>query len=368
MTISERDQQVIAAYNDLKTYPTVSDVSIAFGLSPKTIRNIVGMLRTRKKLGESIPEIIERVGTAKNIGHEDNEFRSIPVVDGYDEPIEDLLSRVFTHNERYAAYHQTKELLDIEIKVRGAFGVVGIPDPHLNNPGCELRRAFSEAQIIRDHPALFCVGIGDWLDNFIIGRLERERRGDIMSHADANRIQDHYVTLLLDKLIAAIGGNHNDWVKSLGGTDILREKFKEWGADAIYDADQVRVRLKCPNGAEFVHLARHQFPGHSKYNSVHGVLSWALDRWQGEDVMWGGHIHAAGHIELEREFMTRSKVVHAIQLAAFKKIDHYAMARGFRKNVPFTSPMVVHDPERGKTVFFSDMEEGVRYLDMLRSK
>lgn len=92
-----------------------------------------------------------------------------------------------------------------------------------------------------------------------------------------------------------------------------------------------------------------------------------LDRWQGEDVFWGGHIHSAAHTEIEREYMGDTRVVHGVQLSTYKVLDGYAIKRGFRKNSPFICPMVIHNPANGKTTFHSDIEEGTEYLKFLSS-
>ena len=257
-------------------------------------------------------------------------------------------------------------MIEVSLDIKGPYAVVGIPDPHLNNPGTAIRMAFDHAKVIAETEGVFCIGVGDWLDNFIIGRLERERRGEKMSHSDANRLQEHYLTLIGGKLVGCIGGNHNDWPKMLGGIDPVAQIMKQIGKSGIYHEDEVRVRLKSKDGSTFVHLVRHIFPGHSKYNSVHGVLAWMLEKWQGEDVFWGGHIHAAGHAAISREWMGEERIAHGIQLASYKIRDGYAVKRGFRRNLPFIAPVVIHDPDRGKTIFFEDMEDGLAHLKMLR--
>lgn len=362
MLKQENHAAFAAIYNDVETYPTIGDVANHFEVSPKRIQNFAGELR-KLRLGD----LVFRGGPAAST--KAVEARTVlTAVPDADEPIEQLLARAMAHNERYAAHSDAKRLIDVAINVEGPFGVVGIPDPHLNNPGTLLRRAFDDAKVIAEHPALYAVGIGDWLDNFIIGRLERERRGDIMSHADANRLQDHYIMTIINKMIIGLGGNHNDWIKDLGGVDFIHLLFKRMGVSAIYDPDEVRVRLVTPSGATFIHLGRHVFPGHSRFNSVHGILSWMLERWQGEDVLWGGHTHQAGHAMLEREHEGVRRTVHGVQLAAYKDIDRYAIKGGFRRNVPFLVPMVVHDPDRRKTIFFDDMYDGLKHLDMLRDE
>lgn len=354
-----------AVYNNISTYPSLQDISNEIGMTIQQIKRKAAGLRGHAARGYGVPELIMRpLDLNMTPKHGDVEIEHI---ESPEEPMQDLLNRVLAHNDRKAEYAERRKLIDLNVHIGGPFGIVGLPDQHLNNPGTQLRKALDDAALIRNTEGLYCVAVGDWLDNFIIGRLERERRNDVMTHTDANRIQEFYLELIADKLLAAIGGNHNDWIGMLGGTDVLGSLFKRLNKNGIYDGDEIRIRINTPSGRSFIHLVRHIFPGHSKYNTAHGVLSWMLDRWQGEDVLWGGHIHSSAHVAIEREHLGEVKVVHGVQLSSYKTLDHYAVARGFRKNSPFIAPMIVHDPADGSTVFFEDIEKGVAYLKALRA-
>lgn len=356
-------------YNDTDGFPHLCDVAAALGLSYQTVRNTASVLKRRKERGEDVPELISRRGKAAHIREEGTEHRTIEtVLPDTGEPINELLERIFQANDRYAAHHYAKSVIEIRVRFPGPYGVVGLPDHHLNNIGTNARQAFADAELVAKHPHLFAVGIGDWIDNFIVGRLERERRKDVMSHADSWRILEHYVAILAAKIIAAISGNHLDWSTEAGGVDLMKKMFETHGLGAVYDTDEVRVRLTSPCGRQFMHLARHKYKGNSRFNSLHAIMVHILERWQGEDVIWGGHIHQAGHAELEKQWQGESRVVHGIQLGAYKQIDGYARREHFRPNVPFLTPVTIHDPATGETIFFSDVQKGVKYLDMLRKE
>jgi len=355
-------------YNDTTRFPHMADVAKELGISYQTARNTATMMRRRFERGDSTIELIRRAKSpgVKAAGEEHRTIET--VLPDYEEPIEDLIKRATEINSRYAEYHQAKSLIDLKVQFPGPYGVVGLPDHHLNNLGTNLARALEDAEFIANHPALFAVGIGDWLDNFIVGRLERERRKDIMSHSDAWRLLEYYVTILAPKLIAGISGNHMDWSTEAGGVDLMKKLFEDHGLGAIYDPDQVRVRLTSPNGAQFTHLARHKYKGSSRFNPMHAIMVHILERWEGEDVIWGGHIHQAGHASVEKRWLGESKVVHGIQLGAYKIIDGYAKREHFRPSQPFLVPMTLHDPDAGTTMFFEDMHQGVKYLDLLRKE
>lgn len=355
-------EDFVVVYNNTKDYPSIQDVANKLGIAQQTVKNRAAILRKQFAEGKSTTAIVMR-SMGYKIG--DIEIEDIP---SPEEPIEDLIERAIKHNEKQHEFANRRNLVDVNLHIEGPFGIVGLPDQHLNNPGTLLRKAMEDAKIIQKTEGLCCIAVGDWLDNFIIGRLERERRGDIMTHDDGNRIQEYYLSLIADKLLAAIQGNHGAWVKSLGGVDPLGELFRRLNKQGIYDSDEMRVRINLPSGQNFIHLVRHIFPGHSKYNTAHGVLAWMLDRWQGESVLWGGHIHSSAHVAIEREHLGESMVVHGIQLSSYKTIDRYAVTRGFRRNSPFITPVIIHIPETRKTMFFEDIEQGVDYLKYLRKR
>lgn len=352
-------------YNDTDRYPTLKDVAAALGVAHKTVKNRASILRRLRAAGRDVPELVSRALSAPE--RQDTTKRTTETVESPDEPVERLIDRMIRHQERVLAYTDDKAVIDVEITSPGPFLVAGLPDQHLDNPGTNLRKALADAEAIANHPDAYAVSIGDTIDNFIIGRLERARRDTPMTLSDSWRIMEHYIDIIAPSLIAAIGGNHNDWTEMLGGVDVLQRMMKQHGIGAIYDQDEVRVRLNTPSGASFTHLARHIFPGHSRFNAAHGITSWMLERWAGEDVFWGGHTHVAGHVTIEREWMGEHRSIHGIQLPAYKLKDGYAKKRGFRRNMPFLVPAVVHDPRDGSTEWFSDLYKAIGYLDYLRS-
>lgn len=367
--ITTENERFAKVYNDVERFPTLTDVAGELGIAVKTVKNKAGMLRRLVNEGASSTVLISRVAkaaAAKQVGSENRTIETHPT--DPEEPIEELLQRVMDHNDRYDLFQKQRSVIDIKVAFDGPYGVVGLPDHHLDNVGTMLRRALDDARVINEHPHLFAIGIGDWIDNFIVGFLEKVRRKNVMSHSDSWRILEYYLDLLYPKLIAAISGNHMDWTTSAGGVDVMKRLFEERGLASIYDTDQVRVRLTSPDGAQFTHLARHKYRGHSQYNSVHAITKWILESWQGEDVVWGGHIHTAGHVSIQKQFMGQTRTVHGVQLGAYKKHDDYARREAFRENVPFLTPMTVHVPGTGESIFFEDFSRGIQFLEMIRAE
>lgn len=360
-----------AVFNDTVNYPDLDHVSAATGFSRARINSLAAEIRAYNRAGrEEFDEISTR--SSEELSVQPPQGKGIQI--DFAEPekvetVEELIDRVAAYNEREAELEAMKKLVLVNLAESGWFGIAGLPDQHLNNPGTRLRQAFDDARLIAETEGVYAVSIGDSLDNFIIGRLEGERRKDVMSHGQAWEIQEHYFQILSDSLIIAIGGNHNEWIEKLGGLDILRRQFRGMGLEAIYDPYEQRVQIDTLGGRSFVHLARHHFPGQSMYHGTHGILKWGLNQWQGEDVLWGGHIHTSGFMSLEREWMGSSRVVRLIQLPSYKMLDRWAQkTKGFRSNVTFMAPIVLHNAETGETLFFEDLKRGIEMLKLLRGE
>lgn len=65
MSNNVAENRFVEAYNDKETYPNLTDVAVALGLSYQTVRNRSSVLRARKRLGEDVPVLINRVIQAK---------------------------------------------------------------------------------------------------------------------------------------------------------------------------------------------------------------------------------------------------------------------------------------------------------------
>jgi hypothetical protein len=63
--VNVEESRFVEAYNDRETYPNLTDVAVALGLSYQTVRNRSSVLRARLRAGEDVPVLISRVVEAK---------------------------------------------------------------------------------------------------------------------------------------------------------------------------------------------------------------------------------------------------------------------------------------------------------------
>ena len=136
-----------------------------------------------------------------------------------DRSLDEIIQAAITKHDRVATARRAKLNALIPIKCQGPFGIVFVPDRHMESPGSHLGLIFDHAKRMAATDGLFINDLGDSIDNFIIGKLERARRDTVVTVTEAWLLVEEYFKIVKDRLIAAISGNHLDWTTMMGGVD-----------------------------------------------------------------------------------------------------------------------------------------------------
>jgi hypothetical protein len=140
------------------------------------------------------------------------------------------------------------------------------------------------------------------------------------------------------------------------------------GAGALYLPCEARLRLDFPSGEPLTVNARHDFPGHSMWNTAHAPNK-AFTMGYRDEIMICGHKHKSGYNILKAPEGT---VGHAIQIASYKRYDRYQKDKGFKDQTLSPSCLTVIDPEAADPVdrvqLFWNPERGAAYLKWLRGQ
>ena len=116
--------------------------------------------------------------------------------------------------------------------------------------------------------------------------------------------------------------------------------------------------------------ARHDFPGHSQWNTAHGPAKAVQMGWR-DHILTCGHKHTSGYQLLKCP--STGLISHAIRVAGFKILDRYAKELGLPNQnispscVTIIDPQYEDDDPRLVTVIH-DVEEGAEYLTWKRSR
>ena len=159
-------------------------------------------------------------------------------------------------------------------------------DPHIDNPGTDMRLLKSHMDIAAKRPdSIFAGNIGDLRDNWI-GRLERLYADTTISAKETWKLVEWMLKGAGVNWTWLVKGNHDLWA---GNNDPLDWIARASGIGATQDSG-VRIAFKHPNGRETRMHARHDFNGNSQYNPLHGLKKETLYGFR-DHVIVAGHRH-----------------------------------------------------------------------------
>jgi hypothetical protein len=258
----------------------------------------------------------------------------------FDEASEELVWEAVLNQARQ---RKAKELARSQQAVEfdhGPVALVFVADLHLGGSGVDYDRLDRDIALVENTPGMYFVAAGDWLDNYVIGKLvsiSADMDASIMTQwALVKRI----LKRMAPKLIISVGGNHDKWTKKVAHIDYLADLHQIMAPQVIYHSDQATVQLRVGE-SEYRVLVRHKWRGHSKYNETHGIES-AYKWGQHFDVAVGAHDHAGS---LVREFSAPGRTVLAVKCGSYKVFDDFAVEVGFPEPNGSAMPVVIFEED-----------------------
>jgi hypothetical protein len=355
------DRDVIEAFEKHKF--VIVRAAEELGIHPSAVRR---RLRTLAKQGKY--NFVEKRGFA--IG---DHGKSIPLAAPVDYTIPPLPSEVASVDEiiavrlkefeRKKAAADGRQLIPVRIKIKGPVGLHFFGDPHLDDPGCDLRAIMEDVATIKTTRGMLAASIGDH-QNLWIGRLARLYANQKTTAKEAWRLVEWFMRELRGRWLFLIAGNHDLWQGEGDPAQWIASQ-----ATALYEPHQVRLALQFPGGCEIRVSARHEFPGSSIWNPTHGQLRAAHLRMH-DHLIISGHKHTGGYQMFRVE--AADLITHCVQLGSYKLYDDYALAKGFENRHLSPSVTVIVNPEARRQVslltVYHDAKEAADYLTYLRTK
>ena len=325
-------------------------------VSPRTVTHRL------EKAAERMGLSIDRAGgVMENYSRKRPEFTFTPLPDD-DVPIEDLLEHRKKQFAKKKAHEQARKLIRVDIKVDGPFGVLHFGDPHVDDDGTDIIALERHKKLCDATEGLFAANVGDTTNNWV-GRLAALYSQQSTSSKQAWKLAEW---LIKDThWLYMIAGNHDAWS---GDGDPLKWIARQ--AQSLYQSSEVRLDLRCPNGAAVRINARHDFAGSSQWNPAHGPMK-SVFHGVRDHIAICGHKHKSGYGIIKDP--DTGVACHAIQVASYKIIDRYARDKGFRDQMLSPCALTVQDPYLPQdhpdlVKVFWDPEEGVEYLKWKRRK
>jgi hypothetical protein len=222
-------------------------------------------------------------------------------------------------------------------------------DQHIAMGPIDLKRMREDAELIRDTDDLYVVLGGDGVDNHI--KIQSAMLAAEGAISDQWLLYNHYLTILRDKVVVMISGNHCDWSKSVCGVDLVnnlarQNKIHYAPSEAIIDA---RV-----GGQAYSIGIRHRYKMNSSYNQGHAPKQWMRMGGHDFDVAIVCHHHEA---QVE-SFRWGGKRRWVGRPGSYQVTSSYSKDFGFEDATP-TCPTVVFWPDRHRSVMFDDVRDAV---------
>jgi len=279
-----------------------------------------------------------------------------------EEPIGDLITNRIKKFDLKSKAYSDQNLINVKVNMNGPVGIAHFGDPHVDDDGTNLGQLLQHAELIQKTEGLFGGNVGDNQNNWI-GRLGRLYGEQSTSARESWRLTEHFISKV--KWLYLVGGNHDAWS---GSGDPL-----EWivsQQNAVYANNGIRLNLIFPNKKEVRINARHNFAGHSMWNTAHGISKAVQMGWR-DHILTAGHTHVSGYQVLKCP--ASGLISHALKIASYKEIDRYAVEKGLPDQNVFKCPVTIIDPQyddsdpRLITTIF-DPFEGADYLKWKRKQ
>jgi hypothetical protein len=263
--------------------------------------------------------------------------------------------------QRKDASERARRLVEVKVGIDGPIGIVHFGDPHVDDPGTDIEALETHVNLVNKTEGLFGANVGDLQNNWV-GRLARLWGEQSTSAAEAWVLTEWLVQSV--HWLYLVGGNHDLWS---GAGDPIKWMQKQVG---VHDSWGARLALKFPNGKEVRVNCRHDFAGHSMWNTAHGPAKAVQMGWR-DHVLTCGHKHTSGY-QLLKDPAT-GLISHALRVAGYKIHDRYAKELGLpNQNITPASTTIIdpqyEDDDPRLVTVIHDVEEAAEFLTFKRKR
>ena len=275
-------------------------------------------------------------------------------------PIEELINERKTKFSRKQEYYNGSKLINVKVNIDGPIGIAHFGDPHIDDDGTDIETLIDHAELCEKTEGLFAGNVGDLQNNWI-GRLAHLYGQQSTSAKESWILTEHFLNIT--PWLYLVGGNHDAW----SGTGDPLDWIMRYN-NGVYDQSQVRLNLVFPNKREIRINCRHNWAGHSMWNTAHG-LSRAVQMGFRDHIITAGHTHVSGYQVLKDP--SSGLITHVLRVGSYKLIDRYAKEKGLMDSNIFQCPVTIIDPryednDKKLITTIFDPHEGAEYLTFKR--
>jgi len=335
------------------------------GLSVRKAAEILSEYTGKTVTYNSMRTCYERVDQGMEEAQYFSSWEQVQEITDDDEeiPITELIrQRIKANKRKQVKSSRHRRILEMPPE---PFGIFVIGDPHIDNDGCDMKQLSYHVDLVSKYDGVYAACVGDIQDNWI-GRLARLYANASVTASDGWRLSEWLLSSL--NYICIVGGNHDAWAHG-PGVDPLAWLSRRTQV-MCYAPDELRITFRFkgrPDLEELIWVCRHDFKGRSFYHPTHGVHKEAM--LDGKcHLLTAGHLHQWGQLSTEQR---HKRITHAVRVRGYKKVDRYAMEKGFPSQDFGASCLIAIQPEitgPGRIQIFWNVEQGLDFVAWLRDK
>lgn len=306
-----------------------------------------------------------------NIKRKSEEGPEFPIFSDGELPIDDLLDHLEKKTDLGRKAAKEKEWFEVKMPDDLPFGQCFFGDPHISSPGCNIKLLREHVDICATTEGLYGINIGDTVDHWPVNSARLARlwaEADISLSTEWQLVKWFFHESGVDWLVWLLG-NHDTFNTN------SKAMFKEISRNVVPVMDaEAKYIITTPNGAAFPVWARHDFKGHSQFNTLHAAMRNLRER---ADVRRGCHIlgvegHKHNWAIHEEENADRGYLFTVARARGYKYVDDHAMHLGFTEQEYGASIVFICNPKAKnlaqQVTYWKDVGEGAEYLTWLRGR
>lgn len=301
------------------------------------------------------------------VNREHSQPPGVASVSGFDElrdekyDIEGMLQQRAATFRRVAEQHESSKVRRIRLHDDLPIGICHMGDPHLDDDSCNWPRLRKALDAVNRTPGMYAGNIGDTTNNWV-GSLQRLYAKQEATFEQAITLARWYFEEAPH--IYFMMGNHDKWNH---GEYVMRDILRN-AQVSVVARHEARIEFEWSGGEVLRMVCRHDFPGRSQWNKVHGAAKRAKFEGGWGDLYIQGHRHTWGVSQEEVNGSPSTSII----VRGFKWYDSYAAEKGFSQDTQGECCVTILDPgarrptEKVRVVW--DPDEGADILRWLRER
>jgi predicted phosphodiesterase len=242
--------------------------------------------------------------------------------------------------------------------------LVLLSDAHFGNAHTDYVQARKDAELVRDSDGVYAAFLGDLIDGWITPSLSHIQREQPMTLHRELMLAESWLTMMGEKLVAVVSGNHDLRVYEAAGLDLLAGMLSR--VRCLYDQHEINWTLRL-GSASWRWKARHEWKHRSQNNPSNPMeydARWNDGTW---DFAVGGHDHTPTLLRPFIDAAHDGRKKAAIKLGCYSLDSPYGRALNRERIVPGGSLGIMLWPDGDWQEFYS-LEKAVRFLVMERAR